>query len=57
MFVKCVTANKLSQIRVAMTETVPYMEHAERTTFGGSCLWKVYRKTIPELSWGENIKT
>lgn len=39
-----------------MTETVVYTEHAERTTFGASCLWKVYRKTIPELSWGERSK-
>lgn len=47
----------LSEIRVAMTETVLYTEHAERTTFGVSCLWKVYKNTIPELSWGEEFET
>ena len=33
----------------AMTETVVYPEHTERTAFGGSCLCKRYMKTIPEL--------
>lgn len=53
MFFKYVMAGKRSEIKVAKTETVVYTEHAERITFGVSYLWKVYRKTIPELSWGE----
>ena len=32
-----------------MTERVLGQEHSERTAQGESCLWKCFRKTIPEL--------
>lgn len=34
----------------ALKERVPYGNHSERAGSGGSCLWRIYGKTIPELS-------